>query len=163
MEAKPLPEITPQIIARFWSHVQVGAPTVCWPWLGCKGRGYGHFTIATKRVVRAHRVAYEIMIGPTPGEGFDQIDHLCRNRACCNPAHMEVVSAQVNNLRGNSMASRHSKKTHCPQGHPLEGTNLHLKPRKNGKFARVCLTCRRSQQRVLNTKYRDPSYHSVVT
>ena len=90
----------------------------CWEWIGAKGTGgYGRF-----RHAPAHRVMYERLVGPIPA-GL-QIDHLCRNRDCVNPAHLEPVTQTVNILRGDGWAGLHARKTHCPRGHPLEGANL---------------------------------------
>jgi hypothetical protein len=92
---------------RFWEKVSKDGHGGCWRWLGgtC-GRGYGNFYthvdyVDGKRVVlfnRAHRVAYELLVGPIPS-GLC-IDHLCRNIWCVNPAHLEPVTTQVNNIRG---------------------------------------------------------------
>src|SRR3990167_1195949 len=150
MKAMPLPAITPLIAARFWAKVDVGSDSACWNWTGTLTKtGYGHFSVAPGRLVYSHRVAYEILVAPAP-VGFEQLDHLCRNRACCNPKHMEAVSLRVNVLRGISVSATNSAKTHCPAGHDLAGDNLYLKPRPNGKFARVCLICRRAHQRILD-------------
>ena len=99
----------------------------CWLWLGCLNHnGYGRFSYELK-TVPAHRWLYERVVGPIP-EGF-QIDHLCRNPRCVNPAHLEAVTPQVNTLRGDTPAAANAEKQFCPQGHPL-GEN------------RKCLICR---------------------
>jgi hypothetical protein len=76
------------ISARFWSHVDRRGPDQCWPWLAATYLGYGRIGIR-KRLFQAHRVAYELMVGPIP-DG-KHIHHRCENRACCNPAHMEPM------------------------------------------------------------------------
>ena len=148
--------------AKFWAMVDVGHDAACWNWKGSLIKGYGHITTSTKprRTVYAHRIAYQLLSGqPAPADGLE-LDHLCRNRACCNPKHMDVVTLKVNILRGMSPTAKNALKTHCPQGHPLSGDNLHLKPRK-GKKVRVCLICRRAHQKILNYKYRAPGYTSL--
>lgn len=109
--------------------------------------GYGRFVLSSQhRSVLAHRVAYELSIGPIP-EGTE-IDHLCRNRACCNPAHLEAVPHRVNVLRGDYKAGSKGRgeqqkaKTHCPHGHPYAGDNLVLQKRGG----RVCKVCQRAAQ-----------------
>lgn len=82
-----------------------------------------------------HRVVYELEYGPIP-EGRE-LDHLCRNRACVNPKHLEIVSHRENCLRGVAPAAQNARKTHCKYGHPLSGGNLHM--RKDG--GRMCLAC----------------------
>lgn len=119
---------------RFWSKVEKGPG--CWEWtsqLDSRGR-YGHFRLDGK-VVRAHRVAYELVKGPIP-VGL-QIDHLCRNPRCVNPDHLEAVTAQVNTLRGTSPAAAHAAKTQCPQGHPYNDENT--KWYRNRRFCRECV------------------------
>src|SRR5574342_701445 len=89
----------------FWSRVDRSAgPDACWPWLGARNpKGYGrrHFRGA---VTLAHRVAFILTKGKIP-EGHT-IDHLCRNRACQNPAHLEAVPHRVNLLRGETITAR---------------------------------------------------------
>lgn len=84
----------------------------------------------------AHRKSYEILVGPIPG-GLT-IDHLCRNRACINPAHMEPVTNAENTRRAAAL------RTHCIKGHPLEGDNVRIQVRKNGWRSRVCVSCARA-------------------
>ena len=95
---------------------------------------YGRFKV-NGRFVQAHRWAYEYFKGPIP-PGL-QLDHLCRNRNCVNPAHLEPVTNRENLLRGDTLSARNTAKTHCPQGHPYAGDNLYIDP--FGK--RQCRTC----------------------
>lgn len=81
---------------RFWRHVE--KTDGCWNWLAAKTKaGYGQFSIGYANQVFAHRFAYELMIGPIP-KGME-IDHLCFNRGCVKPVHMEVVTREVNIAR----------------------------------------------------------------
>ena len=85
---------------RFWTKVDT-TPTIhqCWVWTAAKSsKGYGSIKLDGKVQV-AHRVAYETLVGPIP-DGL-HIDHLCRNRACVNPDHMERVSRSTNSTRAN--------------------------------------------------------------
>jgi hypothetical protein len=104
----------------------------CWIWLGSKDRnGYG-------RVFRnklAHRHAFEIFVGAIPVALT--IDHLCRNRACVNPLHLEAVSKRINTLRGQGPAARNALKSHCPQGHPYDAANTYVAP-DGGRNCRRC-------------------------
>ena len=122
---------------RFWNKVDIsGGPTACWIWTKGLREGYGHFWMANKDV-GAHRVAYELEVGPIP-EGLT-IDHLCNNPPCVNPAHMEVVPSGVNTLRSPiAPATINSKKTHCPNGHPYSGENLRIDLSSGFRQCREC-------------------------
>ena len=102
--------------------------------------GYGQFWV-DGRMVKAHRWAYEYFIGPIP-PGL-QLDHLCRNRNCVNPAHLEPVTCKENLLRGDTLAASQLARTHCPQGHEYAGANLYVQ--SNGR--RQCRTCHADRQR----------------
>ena len=125
-------------LARFLARVEM--TTGCWRWRGALDKdGYG---VLTHRPVgvssRAHRASYWLFVG-----GLDRrltLDHLCRNRACVNPEHLEQVSDRVNVLRGSGPAAVNARKTFCKRGHPLFGSNLSI--RRGG--ARRCLACHRS-------------------
>lgn len=123
---------------RFWSRVdQGGGPNACWPWLGAvnaKGYGRSRWQGAT---TLAHRVAV-FLSGATVPDGHT-VDHLCRNRICVNPAHLEVVPHRVNLLRGDTIVARAAAAMHCPAGHLYDATSR----RRSGK--RVCRECGRTR------------------
>lgn len=127
--------MNPQLIQKFLSKVQqVGN---CWMWSGSKtSAGYGQ--IWTGRMNYSHRFSYELFVGIIP-KGMT-LDHLCRNRACVNPDHLEAVSLKENILRGYNSAAINSKKTQCPQGHPYSGVN--------NQGSRICQTCHNEKRRV---------------
>ena len=135
-----LPNISQADLDRFWSKVE--KTETCWNWLGWKTNvGYGQFKINYKNVL-SHRFSYIICKGEIIGELY--IDHLCRNRGCCNPEHMELVTHRENTMRGYNPASLNSKKTHCVRGHLLSGDNLYLSPKSK---QRTCYECRRFTNR----------------
>ena len=118
----------------------------CHNWLGAYDHhGYGRFyDRKIKKAVFAHRTAYELFVGPIP-EGLT-LDHLCRNRGCVNPRHLEPVTHQVNILRGVGLAAQRAKQTHCKRGHELVGENLDLQRRPydpTGRRSRACKACRK--------------------
>lgn len=132
------------IAERFWEKVR--KTDGCWFWTSTRGEnGYGQFTLRTGVVRRAHRIAYELAVGPIP-DGLE-IDHLCRVRACVNPAHLEPVTRQENIRR--AVAA----KTHCPKGHPRTPENS-AHDHVNGSRVWRCKTCRRIQNAKTNAKWR---------
>lgn len=127
---------------RFWSRVDKSGS--CWLWTAAlHSAGYGVLRINCSHekpkgtLVYAHRFAYELLRGPI-SDGLT-LDHLCRVRRCCNPDHLEPVSAVVNTLRGISPYAKNARKTHCDSGHELSGENLYLRPDGGG---RQCLLCK---------------------
>lgn len=88
---------TAELDARFWSKVEKS--DTCWVWTaGVTGSGYGSFWLRPGRTVVAHRASYEAEVGPVPNGLV--LDHLCRNRRCVNPSHLEPVTNQENLRRG---------------------------------------------------------------
>ena len=102
----------------------------------CDPDGYGRMQRAG-RSQAAHRAAYELLVGPIP-EGLT-LDHLCRMRDCCNPAHLEPVPLGVNTLRSPTCFSAiNARKTHCSEGHPFSGDNLYINPASGQRTCRAC-------------------------
>lgn len=129
---------------RFWSKV-VDHHSGCWLWTANRYPG-GYGQVKWKgRPRQAHRVAYESLEGSI-GRGLC-IDHLCRVRECVNPAHVEPVTLGENVLRGNGVSAKNARKTHCKNGHPLTGDNLHVVKCRSGNIGRECKTCRRATTR----------------
>jgi hypothetical protein len=124
-----------------WLVEDRGFTTPCWIWQDYKTReGYGVVSDGRHHKTVAHRLVYRQQIGEIPS-GLT-LDHLCRQRACVNPGHMEPVTFRENVLRGSSAAARNARKTHCVKGHPFTPKNTRI--RKDG--ARLCITCRREIQ-----------------
>lgn len=114
--------------------------TGCWNWsLALDRKGYGTITIKG-RSYGVHRVTYEMLAGPIP-EGLE-LDHLCRNHACSNPAHLEPVTHRENQRRGEGFVGRRSRQTHCIRGHEFTHANTYV--RRNG--TRQCRACVRLAQ-----------------
>lgn len=126
---------------RFWAHVDTGGPGGCWLWTGhVIWSGYGHFSVKS-RPVKAHRFAYEMLVGPIPDDL--QLDHLCRVPCCVNPAHLEPVTARENTLRSGGTSAVNARKTHCIHGHEFTAENTYLYEIKaSGRVGRGCKACR---------------------
>jgi hypothetical protein len=124
-----------QFEARFWPKIKRGSPTECWPWRASIGsHGYGQISFPGAPIL-AHRAAYELLHGPLTRD----IDHrVCRNKSCCNLAHMVPCTRAENLYQPDHPVGQNLLKTHCPQGHPYAGDNLYVT--KAGH--RQCLACR---------------------
>jgi hypothetical protein len=111
----------------------------CWEFTGCKCFGYGYIRWDGKQK-RTHRVMYELLVGPIPVG--TELDHLCRNRACCRPDHLEVVTTKENLRRGVGWAGQNAQKTHCVNGHEFTPENTY---QQKGGWAggRGCIECRK--------------------
>jgi hypothetical protein len=134
-------------ITRFWRKVE--KTSTCWNWTGYKWwTGYGMFIVyseaghANEIRETAHVFSYQLVHGPVP-DGLE-VDHLCRNRGCVNPDHLEAVTHKENMLRSLSAPPAiNARKTQCPNGHAYSGTNLFV----NAKGHRHCRSCHAEQER----------------
>lgn len=128
---------------RFWAKVK--KTDSCWLWQGYIHplTGYGTIQISGKPEL-VHAVSYKL-VGKIIPEGME-LDHLCRNRACVNPDHLEPVIHRDNVLRGINACAQNARATHCPQGHPYDLFNTYRIP----SGGRGCRTCRMEE----NRKYR---------
>lgn len=131
--------------ARFWAHVR--KTDGCWEWTAtCSTTGYGRVH-AWGRAEQAHRVAYRLMVGEIPA-GLT-IDHLCRNRKCVKPEHLEVVTMRENILRGEGASAKNAKRTACIQGHPFTEDNLYQR-----RGVRICQICKLAHDAAYRTRRR---------
>lgn len=146
---------------RFWSKVNKSGPMPlhgdvpgpCWQWTAGKiPNGYGSFHVARMRRTPSHRYAWEVLRGLIPDKLT--IDHLCRNKLCVNPDHMEVVTRGENTLRAVDIGASNRNKTHCIKGHEFNSENTRITP----AGGRRCRTCDRGYER-----NRRPSSKALAT
>lgn len=126
--------------ARFWSKVE--DTSSCWLWTGATNdKGYGQLWV-DRRLVYAHRFAYQLLVGPIP-EGH-VVDHLCGQTRCVRPDHLDAVTGRENLLRGRpSPSTVNARKDRCIRGHPFDEENT----RRTAAGARACRTCHRERNR----------------
>ncbi len=128
---------------RLSSNIDWLAPNGCWTWRGTRNQfGYGQVWFKGK-FHTVHRLVYRLLVGFIPKKLT--LDHICRNRPCCNPSHLEPVTLRENILRGESPCARHARQTHCAKGHALSLDNL----AKCELPYRRCLACRTEKNRRL--------------
>jgi hypothetical protein len=139
------PDYQADVASRLWGRVLIDDPDACWVWQGPPGpKGYGVIGVH-HRPRYVHRVSYELTAGPIPDELT--IDHLCRNRLCVNPDHLEPVTRGENVLRGESSSAIAARRDHCAKGHPYDERTW---VSKQGK--RHCRTC--TNERALSGYHR---------
>lgn len=125
----------------------------CWEWQGSLPRGYGQVSW-NKYPQRIHRLIYAWLVEPLPtgtrqeNGRLPELDHLCRNKRCCNPIHLELVSRKINHERGTSI--HRSSVTQCIHGHPFNKKNTRWFGPNN--LQRQCITCCR--KRAIDRFYR---------
>src|SRR3990172_8620690 len=116
------------LAARFWSKVSMSADG-CWQWTGSTdGKGYGQLWIDGRKY-QAHVVSFVVIHSGAIGNGL-QLDHLCFNKRCVRPDHLEPVTARENSRRRshrNPYIQRKREQTHCVNGHPFDGENLAMR------------------------------------
>ncbi len=122
---------------RFFKFIQ--KTNSCWIWIGarCGGNGgkaeYGAFAHSKKQGY-AHRFSYELTNGPIP-KGL-HIDHLCKNKLCVNPDHLEAVTHRENLMRGETLPGINAKKTYCKREHEFTTENTYVTPK--GRSCKIC-------------------------
>lgn len=150
-------------VERIWSQIDKNGPAsslvggLCWIWNGSKeNHGYGRTQVKINgkwKGVLIHRLIYELVVGPIPRPlppakySYSTLDHLCRNRSCVNPKHLEPVSNRENILRGVSPSAIHAKKTHCPQGHEYSPKNTKICGIRRFRVCKTCLNAGRTRKR----------------
>jgi len=116
---------------KLWSKIIVNND--CWLWQGCVKNGYGWIS-RNQRQYYVHRYVFESLVGNIP-DGLE-LDHLCRNRNCVNPDHLEPVTKRENILRGFGTGAQNARKRYCSKGHLFS----HRHKSTGYKYCRTCLT-----------------------
>ena len=110
----------------------------CWIWIGARG-GTKRHPYGVYAGTSAHRWAYGHFVEEVPEDMV--VDHLCGNKLCCNPDHLEVVTQRENLLRSpKTLNAKNAAKTHCKNGHEFTTENTYVS-KTNGQ--RVCRECKK--------------------
>jgi len=145
----PLRRYTKGRDQRFARDVTPAEGDACWEWQGLiNPAGYGLIHDAGRNVL-AHRVAVELATGAPVPAGME-VDHLCRNRRCVNPEHLEVVTREENVARSDWPSAVNARKTHCIHGHEFDSQNTQI----TREGWRKCRTCERARCRAAHARRR---------
>ncbi len=126
---------------RFASKIRFDS-SGCWIWTAAIDQGgYGRIMWRGK-ARKAHRILYSLLIGPIP-QGLT-LDHLCRNRVCVNPDHLQPTTLRVNILRGNGACAQNSRKDRCCKGHLFDLYSTYYDP-WGYRECRICRKARRKE------------------
>ena len=125
----------------FFDCVEVGTDEECWTWTGTRhSEGYGRFRVAPYTRTQAHRVAYQLHHGPLSSS--QELHHVCENKLCCNPHHLQAVGV------GEHVKLHNPRQVYCQRGHLQEGENVyHRKDRPGERQCRICTTERKRELR----------------
>jgi hypothetical protein len=136
MKPKPL-------VIRLLSHIKRNG-SGCFEWTGSKNNmGYG--TINVNRMpALAHRISYLLFVGDIKSDMV--VDHLCRNRSCINPSHLEQVTQGENMRRGVSVCAENARKKFCKRGHEFSTENIYAL-KNGGRECRKCNSIRKSRKK----------------
>jgi len=153
-------------IVAFWSNVNMPNAQSCWVWKRPSVEGYIIFKTVGPRNIRAHRWIYEHTFGRIPMA--KEIHHVCENRRCVNPFHLEVLTRRehVAKHRWHGWAGKNAQKTQCVHGHLLEGDNIYRSPSHPER--RQCRKCnqvrsqRTTQLKQVSRMGKKPSTANVI-
>lgn len=139
--------LTEKDLNRLWNKVVKGpSENDCWGWTDILSEaGYAYFAVGGRKGSKflAHRLLYELVVGPIPNG--KELDHLCRNRWCVRPDHQQPVTRHTHILRGETIAARNAAVTHCPQGHPYNIFNTYYY--HGQRYCRACNNILRRERR----------------
>lgn len=148
-ESRSLTTMRKATAKTFWTRVI--ETDGCWEWVGSHFQSSGYARVKFHgRDTCAHIIAWELTNGPVP-RGLE-LDHLCRNRGCVRPSHLEPVTHRENEIRGQTVIRANAIKTECLRGHPLAGANLMMRgPRRQ---CRLCHNARGNKSKMLSPTYK---------
>lgn len=142
-----MPPVHPDVLKKkLWLRTKLvsrGYASACFEWQGATVDGYGVIQTGGK-LYYLHKLSWQIHRGEVaPGI---ELDHLCRNRACWNPEHLEPVSKRENILRGEGITAQNARKDHCARGHPFTPENTRM-TRGGGRRCVACDAMNRKRAR----------------
>lgn len=161
VEYLTIPHLNTRTITRLFGNIRIEPVTGCWTWTGRTNRGgYCHTTIRRIGCILIHRAMYAWLVGPIPcgrSKNIPVIDHLCKNRRCCNPVHLELVPDSVNLFRSNAACMVNKRKRYCINGHLLPPPRLI----SGKKWMRTCRICKAAYDRRIRPNRRSAQTHCL--
>lgn len=136
--------MTDKDVIRFLSKISV-SESGCWEWIGQLRKGYGIFSLKNQSKT-AHRIMYELMKDVKLEKGVE-LDHLCKNRKCVNPDHIEKVSGKDNTLRGMGPTAINARRKECINGHEFTPENTYIRPDDGARDCKTCARLAKQRQR----------------
>ncbi len=155
--------ISRELLTKIFSHITIqdtGYKTECWVYYPHNLQKYGQI-YWNKEHLLPHRLCYALFVDKIPTHLV--CDHLCRIPACCNPAHLEIVSSRENSLRGKGVFADNARKTHCLRGHALVGDNVIYNITISNTIGRSCRECRRLRKEKNRRARGVPIQHFNIT
>lgn len=149
-----------RLTERYRKKIRIDPLTGCWLWTGAKSSNGRGCVYVCGHTLTTHKFFFELFIGPVP-DGLE-LHHKCEVAACCNPDHLEIKTRLQHRRIHPDRRFANREKTHCKNGHPLEGENLYLEIR-DGHPRRHCQACRKATMRAFYLQRKESQCQKIAS